>query len=110
AVGGCRYTFRSTRKGMVLWIDNNRLVEVARSLGAPRDKGAGLELHRKVGDAVEPGDPLFTLYAEKEYKLDYTIEKIREEGSFIGVGGYMDMLIQKVEEIPVYSKAFILER
>ncbi|MCS7113068.1 MAG: AMP phosphorylase [Nitrososphaerota archaeon] len=110
AVGECRYTFRSTRSGIVLWIDNNRLVEVARSLGAPKDKGAGVELHKKVGDAVKPGDPLFTLYAEKEYKLDYTMDKIEEEGTFIGVGGYMDMLIQKVEEIPVYSRAFILER
>jgi len=110
AVGGCRYTFRSSRKGVVLWIDNNSLVEAVRLLGAPKDKSAGIELHKKVGGIVEPGDPLFTLYAEKEYKLDYTISKIEEEGLFIGVGGYMDMLIQKVERAPVYSKAFILER
>jgi AMP phosphorylase len=95
---------------VVLWIDNNSLVEAVRLLGAPKDKSAGIELHKKVGDIVEPGDPLFTLYAEKEYKLDYTISKIEEEGLFIGVGGYMDMLIQKVERAPVYSKAFILER
>lgn len=110
AIGECKYTFRATRKGVVLWIDNNRLVEVARSLGAPKDKGAGVEIHKKVGDTVKPGDMLFTLYAEKEYKLDYAIKEIEEKGVFIGVGGYMDMLIQKVEETPVYSRTFILER
>ena len=108
-VGDKRFTVRSDRDGYVLWIDNSSLVDVARLAGAPKDKGAGLVLHRKVGDRVGKNEPLFTIYAERNIKLQRAIDSFNK-GSFIGVGDRMEMLIHEVKERPVTKKTFVLER
>jgi thymidine phosphorylase len=55
--------------------DNRRLARLAKLAGAPSHKAAGLELHVRVGDPIERGQPLFTLHAgapgELAYALDY---------------------------------------
>ncbi len=66
----------STNAGTVLDIDNRRLARIAKLAGAPDAKAAGLELHVRLGDRVENGQPLFTVHAETPgefaYALDYT--------------------------------------
>jgi len=108
-VGDRRFTFRSERSGYVLWIDNSYLVEVARLAGAPKDKGAGVLLHKKIGDRVKEGEPLFTVYAEKAAKLQRALSML-EERTFMGTGKRMEMLIHEVKERPVTKRAFMLER
>lgn len=108
-LGDHTYTVKAKRKGIILWIDNSKLVEIARSLGAPKDKGAGIRLYKKLGEPVNKGEAIFTLYAEKGYKLDYTLKLLTEE-SFIGIGNRTEMLLQKIEKAPPYTRAFILER
>jgi len=108
-VGDKTYCVKAENDGMVLWIDNGRLIEVARAAGAPKDKGAGILLNKKIGDHVEKGDVLFTIYAESSVKLQTAMELV-EERNFIGVGKGMDMLIQFIREVPVYGRRFELER
>lgn len=108
-IGGYGIDFTAQGNGIVLWMNNNALVEVARAAGAPKDKGAGIQLYKKVGDPVKKGEKLFTVYAEKSRKLE-RIRKVLEEEKIIGVGERMEMLIHEVKEIPVAKKAFILER
>jgi thymidine phosphorylase len=67
-------------------IDCRRLARVAKLLGAPADALAGLELHVRIGDAVEPGQPLFTLHAESPGELAYA-RRYLESHPFIGVDG-----------------------
>lgn len=55
--------------GVVQAIDNSLINEIARRAGSPRDRGAGLELNCRLGSAVEPGDVLFTVYAQTRSKL-----------------------------------------
>lgn len=62
-------TVRAERGGVVTHVDNGVVSEVARRTGAPRDPAAGVHLERSVGDRVEVGDPLFTLFAEHAGKL-----------------------------------------
>jgi thymidine phosphorylase len=50
--------------GVVTAIDNYQMAHIARFAGAPMDKGAGVDLFRKLGDSVEKGEPLYRLYAE----------------------------------------------
>ncbi|SFR45242.1 AMP phosphorylase [Halogeometricum limi] len=59
--------------GVVTHVDNGLVNDVARRAGAPRATGAGLELHHRVGDAVGRGDPLYTVYAEAEGRLDEAV-------------------------------------
>lgn len=49
--------------GVVTGIHCYRLGRIARLAGAPMDKGAGIELFKKVGDRVERGEPLYRIYA-----------------------------------------------
>lgn len=104
-----RYTIYSKRGGVVLWIDNSIIVEAARLAGAPRDKGAGILLHKKIGDKVSEGEPLATIYAERASRLEKPA-KVLEETRAIGVGDRMEMLIHEVKERPITKKTFVLER
>ena len=108
-VGEFGLDVNADKNGYMLWIDNNRLVELARAAGSPKDKGAGIKLYKKVGDGVKKGEKLFTVYAEKSRKLD-RVRKVLEEEMVAGVGERMEMLIQEVREKPLPKKAFILER
>ena len=48
---------------------------------APSDKAAGLDLHVRVGDRVERGQPLFTVHAQARGELAYALEYLaRQEG------------------------------
>lgn len=49
--------------GTVAAIDCHRIARIARLAGAPLDKGAGIELLKKVGDPVRRGEPLYRIYA-----------------------------------------------
>jgi thymidine phosphorylase len=59
--------------GIVKAIDNLKIASIARLAGAPMDKGAGIYLHKKVGDKVKKGEALFTIYAE--FNADFTFAK-----------------------------------
>jgi len=109
AIGDKWFTVSSNEVGYLLWIDNTSIVELARLAGAPRDKGAGVLLHKKIGDKVEEDEPLFTIYAERNTKLERALEEL-EKTVVMDVGDRMDMLIHEVRERPVTKKTFILER
>ncbi|WP_456368357.1 AMP phosphorylase [Thermococcus sp.] len=85
-IGDKTYTFTAPTSGYVTGIDNRAITAIARAAGAPEDKGAGLELYVKVGEKVKEGDPLFTIHAEHEARLDQAIvlarrtEPIKIEG------------------------------
>lgn len=85
------------------------LVETARLAGAPKDKGAGVQLHKKIGDRVIKNEPLFTIYAERNLKMQRALDEF-EKVPVLGVGDRIEMLIHEVKERPVTKKAFMLER
>ena len=49
--------------GVVSGIDCLQMNRLARTAGAPLDKGAGIRLFKKIGDRVESGEPLYRIYA-----------------------------------------------
>ena len=83
-------TFEVTadRDGVVTAIDNLRLSRLARLSGAPKMRGAGVDLFRKMGDAVSRGDPLYRVYAEYGSDLAFAREwAAHESGYAIGEPG-----------------------
>jgi thymidine phosphorylase len=68
-------------------IDNRRLARVAKLAGAPRDPAAGLVLHVRLGDAIQPGQPLFTVHAEAAGELDYALRYASSLGDIVSVEG-----------------------
>ncbi|WKT58667.1 hypothetical protein QVH35_04705 [Candidatus Nitrosotenuis chungbukensis] len=65
----------------MLWISNSTIVEIARSAGAPKDRGAGIIFNKKIGDPVSRDDILFTVYAEKSRKLEQDTRSVKRDGS-----------------------------
>ncbi len=64
--------------GVVTAIDNLRLNRLARTAGAPIDKGAGIKVFKKIGDRVEQGEPLYRIHAfdDPEYDLALAATKL----------------------------------
>ncbi|WP_456393949.1 AMP phosphorylase [Thermococcus sp.] len=85
-VGDKTYTFTAPASGYITLINNRAITGIARAAGAPEDKGAGLELHVKVGEKVKEGEALFTIHADSEARLEQAIvyarraEPVRIEG------------------------------
>jgi AMP phosphorylase len=108
-VGDQTYTVRSAKKGYLLWINNSPLAEIARLAGAPKDKGAGVYLCKKIGDKVRKNEPLLTIYAERDLKLQRALDELKRS-DVLGIGERMDMLIHEVRELPVARTTFTIER
>lgn len=77
-VGHYTHTVTSDVAGSIFHIDNKVMSKIARIAGAPRDKGAGVLLHRLRGDRVEKGDKLFTIYAQSEANLDFALNALKD--------------------------------
>ena len=56
-------------EGVVTVMDNFHIAKIARLAGAPMDKGAGVDLLKKLGDPVKPGDAVYRIHAE--YNSDF---------------------------------------
>ena len=72
-IGQHTYTVESPIEGAVTYIDNAAITTIARAAGAPFDKGAGVYLHKKVGNRVDKGEPLFTIYSSSSTRLQEAI-------------------------------------
>ncbi|KDE55081.1 AMP phosphorylase [Methanoculleus sp. MH98A] len=68
------FDVRAPQDGYVIELNNSALVTLARLAGSPYDHGAGLLVHAKKGTRVRKGDPIFTIYAEREWRLERAIE------------------------------------
>lgn len=72
--GEYKFDVRAPQDGYVIELNNRSLVTLARLAGSPYDHGAGLYIHAKKGKRVKKGDPIFTIYAEREWRLSRAIE------------------------------------
>ena len=64
----------SSRSGKILEIDNKKINFLARMLGCPADKGAGIYLHKNKNDKIKKREKIMTFYAESEDKLKQAIK------------------------------------
>jgi len=66
-----KFTFeiKSKKRGTVKEINSKNITSIARILGAPAQKGAGIYLNKKIGEKAENGEVIYTLYSENVYNL-----------------------------------------
>ena len=67
------HTVTAPDAGTVEAIDNLKIAYIARLAGAPMDKQAGVDLHKKLGDKVNKGEALYTIHAE--FMADFNFAK-----------------------------------
>ena len=108
-IGKHSLTIRSEKSGQILWMENRILVEIGRAAGAPKDKGSGIVLNKKIGEPVEKGEILFTVYAEQLYKID-RVKYVLSTQEPLGIGKKSDMLIHIIKESPVVDRTFVIDR
>ncbi len=65
--------------GLVETVDCLRLGRIARLAGAPVDKGAGLEIFKRIGDRVDEGEPLYRIYAAAESNFEFACDLAEAE-------------------------------
>jgi AMP phosphorylase len=75
--GEHQFVVNAPSSGYVIGMNNRSLITLARIAGAPHDSGAGILLHAKKGNLIKSGEPLFTLYADRSWRLQNAIEKGR---------------------------------
>jgi AMP phosphorylase len=75
-VGPYTHDVLSDVSGSIFHIDNKTISKIARIAGSPRDKGAGVLIHKFRGDRIERDEKLFTVYAESESKLDFALKAL----------------------------------
>ena len=90
--GPISYEVTADRDGVVTAIDNYLVARVARIAGAPMDKGAGVDLLKKLGEPVEKGEALYRVHAEFPADFKFARALNAERGSGYGIG--------KPEDIP----------
>lgn len=71
--------------GEIVSMDNRRLSRLGKLAGAPAAAAAGIELHVRAGDRVEPGQPLFTIHAETTGELAYAGEYLDAQGPVVAL-------------------------
>ncbi|MBS0312900.1 MAG: thymidine phosphorylase family protein [Proteobacteria bacterium] len=70
-LGALAFEVCAPRSGVVTGIDNLQIARIARLAGAPKVVRAGVELRRKLGDAVAAGEPLYRVYAAYAADRDF---------------------------------------
>jgi thymidine phosphorylase len=71
--GKLQHDVKAPQNGYVNAIDNLHMAHIARLAGAPMEKGAGVDLLKKIGHEVKKGDTLYTVYAE--FPADFEFAK-----------------------------------
>ena len=70
-IGREKFDLKANKNGRIHSINNRAICKIARVAGAPKNKGAGIYLHKHVGDYVKKGEKLFTIYAHNKIKLGF---------------------------------------
>ncbi|MBI2195719.1 MAG: thymidine phosphorylase [Candidatus Levybacteria bacterium] len=70
--GSFSFEVKAGKRGVIKKIDGMNLTLVAKMLGAPVEKGAGIYLNKKIGEKFEKGDTVYTLFAQTVYNLEET--------------------------------------
>lgn len=81
-LGEYQDTLKAPKSGKIEVVDNKEIVKVARALGNPYIKNAGIFLNKTVGDTVRQGDELMTLYATSADRLRTGLEASKVDKLF----------------------------
>lgn len=85
-LGKLNFEIKAETDGSIIGINNYHMAKLARFAGAPMDKGAGVELLKKLGDTVKKGDVLYRVHAEFKSDYDFAQNLTTQHGSGYDIG------------------------
>lgn len=71
------HEIKAQHTGEIKEIFCNNLTVIAKILGAPGEKGAGIYLNKKIGEVFAKGDTLFTLYGKSLYTIQEAVHSLK---------------------------------
>lgn len=111
SVGPKSTVVRSKEAGKVLWLSTDAIVRIARMAGAPKEKGAGVILHAKLGATVRKDDILLEIYAERSSRLSAALELTKQLSPIVlSKKPEEKMVLDTIPEKSGHEKAFNLDR
>jgi len=81
-LGKLKHQAHSKKSGKVKEIDNEIIAKIARIAGAPKDKGAGIYVAKRINEKVKNGELLYTVYAENRFKLNLALKFLRKNNGY----------------------------
>ncbi|MBI3120508.1 MAG: thymidine phosphorylase, partial [Candidatus Kerfeldbacteria bacterium] len=72
----------SESEGRVIAVNDAAIDEIARTLGAPQDKQAGVHIHARFGQIVMKGAQLFTFYAATRERIELAKKALERQPIF----------------------------
>jgi thymidine phosphorylase len=82
-VGNMTADISAPYDGVIEAIDCLRLNRLARTAGAPIDKGAGIKLFKKIGDRVEQGEPLYRIHAFDDAQFALALAAAKTDAGYL---------------------------
>ena len=82
-----RHPVVAERSGVLAHINLRSLAKAAKLAGAPADKAAGIEMHVRLGEDVERGQPLFTMHADTLGELHYALDFLAIHRETVSIEG-----------------------
>lgn len=77
-----RHRFYAPYSGTIVGVNDKMVDEVARILGAPLEKLAGIYINKRLGQKVRREERLFTLYAQTEDRIELALEALKKQKIF----------------------------
>jgi len=77
-----RHRFHASYSGRIVAVNDTMVDDVARILGAPHEKPAGIYINKRLGQKVRKGERLYTLYAENEDRIKLALEALKKKKIF----------------------------
>ncbi len=77
-LGNYSFEIKSSKTGIVKEIDSKELIRIARLLGSPSTKEAGIYLNKIIGETVNKEEVLFTLYTNSQQRLDLALNELKK--------------------------------
>ena len=82
-LGKFKFDVKAKKAGKIVAIKNRSISKIARVAGAPDYAGAGIYIHKHVGDEVKKGEAIFTVYCRNKDKADYAQYAMKSLDGFI---------------------------
>jgi thymidine phosphorylase len=67
------HVVEAAKAGVCVAIDSRRIARIAKLAGAPVAPAAGVDLHTRLGQRLEKGEPLFVVHAQAPGELEYAL-------------------------------------
>ena len=95
-IGSEQTSIYAKKDGYVVGVNNKSINAIAKAAGCPKDKEAGIIIHKRQGEYIHNGDPLITIFANSDSKLTSALQTANTHSPIILEG----MVLRRIGSIP----------